>query len=193
MTGEAYVTDPSHPLAVPSTAASKAKYPQYDSGQARACPRARHFHAECQYRALSRPEPRVEDLARQIQRDLAADDPFLPASGDRQTRLVHQLGAQDDPRGDVGRKGVTDARAGHPQRDDRDVARTVPGGARSRGDREPGAHHVGVVNAAPPVPPLRHVAVLALHALAGEPTRLPLVVGVLEQLAVERESVEREL
>ena len=30
MTGEAYVTDPSHPLAVPSTAASKAKYPQYD-------------------------------------------------------------------------------------------------------------------------------------------------------------------
>ncbi len=32
MTGEAYVTDPSHPLAVPSTAASKAKYPQYDSG-----------------------------------------------------------------------------------------------------------------------------------------------------------------
>ena len=32
MTGEAYVTDPSHPLAVPSTAASKAKYPQYYSG-----------------------------------------------------------------------------------------------------------------------------------------------------------------
>jgi len=27
-----YVTDPSHPLAVPSTAASKAKYPQYYSG-----------------------------------------------------------------------------------------------------------------------------------------------------------------
>jgi general stress protein 26 len=27
-----YVTDPAHPLAVPSTAASKAKYPQYFSG-----------------------------------------------------------------------------------------------------------------------------------------------------------------
>src|SRR4030095_14111045 len=164
-----------------------------DDGQARADPRTRDLHAEREDRALSRLETRVEDLARQIQGALAAHDPFLPASGDRQPGLVHQFAAQDDPRRDIGRKRVADARAGHPQRDDRDVAGAIPGGARLRGDREPGAHHVGVVNAAPPVPPLRHVAVLALHALAGEPARLPFAVGVLQELAVQREPVGREL
>src|SRR5262249_20641057 len=164
-----------------------------DDGQARAGPRTRHLHAERENRALSRLETRVVDLARQIQGDFAADDLFLPASGDRQPGLVQQLAAQDDPRRDIGRKRVADARAGHSQGDARDVARAIPSGAGLRGDREPGAHHVGVVNTAPPVPPLRHVAVLALHTLAGEAACLPFAVGVLQELAVQREPVRREL
>src|SRR2546427_96516 len=97
------------------------------------------------------------------------------------------------PRCHVGRKRVADARAGHAQRDDRDVAGTVTRGPRRGGDREPRAHHVGIVDAAPQMLPLRHVTVLALDALTGEPARLPFVVGVLEQLAVQREPVGREL
>ncbi len=50
-----------------------------------------------------------------------------------------------------------------------------------------------IVDPAPAVAPVGHVAVLALHALAREAARLPLVVGRLEQLAVEREPVGREL
>src|SRR3990167_5618560 len=66
-------------------------------------------------------------------------------------------------------------------------------GARRRRDRESGAHHVGVVDAAPEVAAVGHVAVLALDALAREAARLPLVVGVLEELAAERQAVGREL
>src|SRR5688572_22907951 len=40
---------------------------------------------------------------------------------------------------------------------------------------------------------IRHVAVLTLHAGGGEAARLPLVVGVLEQLARQRIPVGREL
>src|SRR5207249_947620 len=73
----------------------------------------------------------------------------------------------------------------------------VPGpvalGARLRRDREARAHHLGVVNAAPEVAAVGHVAVLALDALAREAIRLPLVVRVLEELAAEREAVPAEL
>src|SRR5712692_6138870 len=164
-----------------------------DHGQARAHPRTRNLHPKSQGHALPGPEPRVERFAREVEGHLAPDEFFLPASGQHLPRPVHQLRAQDDPRGDVGRERVADARAGHAQRDDRDVAGTVTCGPRRRGDREPRAHHVGVVDAAPQMPPLRHVAVLALDALTGEPARLPFVVGVLEQLAVQRESVGCEL
>ena len=49
------------------------------------------------------------------------------------------------------------------------------------------------MDTAPAVTAVGHVAVLALDALAREPARLPLVIGALEQLAVEREAVGREL
>src|SRR5206468_927797 len=51
----------------------------------------------------------------------------------------------------------------------------------------------GIVNGAPEVAAMGHVAVLALDALAREPAGLPFRVCVLEQLAVEREAVGREL
>src|SRR5207249_11421108 len=48
-------------------------------------------------------------------------------------------------------------------------------------------------NAAPQMAAVGHVAVLALDALTREPARLPLGVGVLEELAVQREALGREL
>src|SRR3989442_5032891 len=50
-----------------------------------------------------------------------------------------------------------------------------------------------MVDAATQVAAVGHVAVLALDALAREPAGLPFLVRVLEQLAVEREAVGREL
>jgi hypothetical protein len=43
------------------------------------------------------------------------------------------------------------------------------------------------------VPAVWHVAVLALHALCCRATRLPLLVGVFEELAVQREAILFEL
>ncbi len=88
---------------------------------------------------------------------------------------------------------MADARAGHADGDERDVAGTIPRRTGPGGDGESRPHHVGVVDPAPAVTPIGHVAVLALHARAGEPARLPLVVGALEQLAVQREPVGGEL
>ena len=76
-----------------------------------------------------------------------------------------------------------------------------PRGHRPRGvrrrlderDREAAAHHVGVVDAAPEMTAVRHVAVLALHARGREAARLPLRVGVLEQRAVQRVALGAEL
>src|SRR5437870_8024137 len=142
--------------------------------------------------ALLPGERRVSET-REVERHLAPDDLLTPAAGHHLPGAVDQLRAQDHPRRDIRWKCVTDSRAGHAKRDERDVAGTVARGARLGGDREPRPHHVGVVDAAPAVTAVGHVAVLALDALAREPARLPFVVGALEQLAVERESVGREL
>src|SRR4030095_12816626 len=73
------------------------------------------------------------------------------------------------------------------------LAGTDAGTRGAGGHRQPAAHHVRVVDAAPEMAAVRHVTILALHALAREATGLPLRVRVLEQLAVERESIAREL
>src|SRR3989454_9254872 len=49
------------------------------------------------------------------------------------------------------------------------------------------------MNPAPEVPAVGHVTVLALHARAREAAHLPLSVGVLEGLAIERRAVRAEL
>src|SRR5439155_16770635 len=137
--------------------------------------------------------PRVGDLALEIEGYLPSDHPLLAASGDDLPCLIHELGAQHDARRDVRREGVADARTLDGEGDGDRFAGPIAGRARASVDREPRAHHVEIVNAAPQVAAVGHVAVLALHALAREAARLPLVVGVLEELAVQREAVGSEL
>src|SRR5204862_2367928 len=132
---------------------------------------------------------RVAELEREIERDLAPDHELLAAPGDDVARGVDELGRQHDARRDVGREGVTNPRALHAEPGHCQVALA---GAAGR-DREARAHHLRVVDAAPEVAAVGHVAVLALDALAREAIRLPLVVRVLEELAAEREAVPAEL
>src|SRR5205823_4878171 len=61
------------------------------------------------------------------------------------------------------------------------------------GDRQAAPYHIGIVDAAPEVAAIGHVTVLALDAVAREAARLPFHVRVLEQLAVQRKSLAREL
>src|SRR4030095_6671730 len=123
----------------------------------------------------------------------ALDALLRRAAGHYPPGAVDQLGAQDHPRRDVRRKRVADTRAGHAKGHEGDLAGTVARRARAGRDREPRTHHVGVVDATPAMAAIGHVAVLALHALPREPACLPLVVGGLEELAVEGEPVGREL
>src|SRR5439155_1725739 len=109
------------------------------------------------------------------------------------SRLIQELSAQHNARGDIGREGVANTRALDGEGDGDRGAGPVPRGARTRVDREAGAHHLGIVNAPPEMAAVGHVAVLALDAVAREPARPPLVVRALEEFAVEREAVGREL
>ena len=148
--------------------------------EARAQPSALDAAAVVQHRLLPGHEPGVGDLALEIERHRPSNHTLLAASRDDFPGLINQLGAHHNARRDVRRKGVADARTldGEGERDR--IAGPIAGRARASVDREPRAHHVGIVNAAPQVAAVGHVAVLALNALAREAAGLPLVVGVLE-------------
>ena len=88
---------------------------------------------------------------------------------------------------------MPDGGARHGERRGDDVARRVPRRGGLRRDREPAAYHLRIVDAAPQMPPVGHVTVLAVHALAGEPAGPPFLVGVLHELAVDGQARRFEL
>ena len=115
------------------------------------------------------------------------------ASGDGLSPRAHELGAHQDLGRDVGRKGVADPRRGDRECRAQEVTGAVARPACPQRDVDAPAHHARIVDAAPQVAPIRHVAVLALEPPPRCGAPAPLRVGIFEGLAVERQAVDAEL
>src|SRR5207249_1026077 len=78
--------------------------------QARAQARPLDAPAVVQHRFRARHEPRVTELALEVERHLPRDHLLLTASDDDLPRLIHELDAQYDARRDIRRERVADTR-----------------------------------------------------------------------------------
>ncbi len=147
-------------------------------------------HAVAQREVAARWDAGVEALALQVEADVARDDASLHGAGDRAAAGGNLRDREDHPRRHVGREVVPDAPVDQPQHRP-DLA---DGDARWIGvDRDAAAHHRRIVDSAPEMAPLWHVACLAGDALGGIAAAAPLDIGVLQLLAVQRRNAAREL
>src|SRR5262249_38129069 len=135
----------------------------------------------------------VRSLAREIDADIAPDVVLLGAAAELPPVHVDECHPDDDARRDV--RGKVMAHAGVPDREPRAnfVVRPVMPPIGRKGDRDARAHHFGVVDPAPEVASIGHVAILAMQAARGCRARAPLLDRVFQRLAVERETVSVEL
>lgn len=90
----------------------------------------------------------------------------------------------EELRRDIGREVVPGAGIGYDDLCLDLIARTIRWSGGCDGNGHGLLDHGGIVNAAPEMAPLRHMAVLALRTLGSIRALAPLVVGIFEQLAV---------